>query len=263
MIDLHNHILPSVDDGAADIEESVEIARQFASEGVSLIAATPHLDPEHGGGPAAEVVRGLVTQVQTAVDAAGIELKIVPGQEIFLTPELPDLLEQGVAQSLGDGKAVLVELFLGAGERPLYLDDTLFRLQLAGHFPVLAHPERYPFMQRHPELAEPLVNRGVVLQLTAPSLLGLYGAQVRQTAERLLLRGLYCVGASDRHHPGRERSLADMHARIADLTDASTADLLLRTNPGRVLEGLEPERPAPGPAGERSVLGRILGRQGA
>src|SRR5437868_4891339 len=148
MIDLHNHILPGVDDGAADLEESVEIARQFVSEGVTRVAATPHLNPERGTGLQAPDVRQKVEELQRTLAERGIDLLVVPGNELLLTPDAPQLLAQGVASSLGAGKTVLVELSLWAERPPLYLEDTLFRLEVAGYRPVLAHPERYPFAQR-------------------------------------------------------------------------------------------------------------------
>jgi protein-tyrosine phosphatase len=259
MIDLHCHILPAVDDGAADIEESLAIARQLASEGVTRVAATPHLDPENHRGVSAERVRELVSQLREKVRDAGIAIDIVPGHEIFLTPEVPDLLSQGAAQSLAGGRAVLVELSFFAEERPLFLDDTLFRLQLEGFRPILAHPERYPFVRRDPSVLEPLVSRGVVMQLTAQSLSGLQGPQVRKTAEVLLRKGLYQVASSDRHHPGPDRSLAEMHSRIEEIADTATAEMLLSINPQRLLDDLEPEAPLPVEAEQLSFLGRIFG----
>jgi hypothetical protein len=79
-------------------------------------------------------------------------------------------------------------------------------------------------------------------------------------AERLLRRGSYGLGSSDRHHPGAERSLADMYSRVAELTDEQTADLLLRENPERLLDGVEPLRPAVLVADDRSFLERLMGR---
>jgi protein-tyrosine phosphatase len=244
MIDLHNHILPGLDDGAVDLPESVEIARQFVSEGVIRIAATPHIDPERGNGAPTALVLRTVSDVRDAVARAGVSLDIVPGNELYLVPQAAELLLAGEVLPLGGGRYVLVELSLIVGERPLYLDDTVFALQRAGYAVILAHPERYAFVQRDTTKLDELVHRGVALQVTAPSLLGEYGQRIRRTAERLLKRGSYSLASSDRHHPGPTRSLADTHDRIAKLTDTDTADLLVRDNPARVLDDLplhEPE----------------------
>ena len=237
MIDLHNHILPGIDDGAGDLDESLEIARQFVSEGVARVVATPHRDPERQSGIDGPAVRDAVAALQRALDDAGIDLEVLPGQEIYLTPDLPELLEGGSAIPLAGTRAVLVEVSLLAGQAPLFLEESIFRLQLAGYRPVLAHPERYPFVQRNVAALEPIVARGIVLQLTAPALLGDYGPKVRGTAQELLRLGWYALAGSDRHHPGPRRSLADLRDRLGEVGRTELADLLLRDNPERLLAG--------------------------
>jgi protein-tyrosine phosphatase len=235
VIDLHNHILPALDDGAADIAESMEIARQFVAEGVSAIAATPHLNPTAQMPVDRRMVEQRLALVCGALDREGIPLEVVRGNEVYLVPEVMPLLKRGRVCSLGESSAILVELPFEV--RPLYLDDLVFQIQLAGHNLILAHPERYRFVQRDPLSLRPLVDRDVALQVTAPALLGEYGGTARQTAETLLQEGLVALGASDRHHPGPERSLKLMYDRIATLTDEGLADLILRENPRRVLAG--------------------------
>jgi protein-tyrosine phosphatase len=261
MIDLHNHILPGVDDGAADLKESVDIARQFVAEGVVRIAATPHLDPERGNGAPAGILREKVAQVRRAVDDAGLNLDVLPGHELYLTPSAPDLLRAGNVFSLGDGHFVLVELSLVSGQRPLYLDDTIFRLQLDGYSVIIAHPERYGFVQRDVGALDGLVGRGVALQATAPALLGEYGGGIRRTAERLLRRGSYSLASSDRHHPGAARSLAQTHERIRSLINIDTADLLLCANPARVLDNRPLQEAEVDPDERSSFFSRLFSRR--
>lgn len=235
VIDLHNHILPGLDDGAADIAESLEIARQFVSEGVTAVAATPHLNPVAEARVERRMVERALQQVQEAVAREGIALEITGGHEVYLVPEVLPLLEEEQVVPLGGTKTLLVELPFEV--RPLYLDDLVFQIQLMGYSLILAHPERYRYVQREPTSLAPLVERGVTLQVTAPALLGEYGATVRQTAETLLQAGLVALAGSDRHHPGQLRSLALARERITALTDESLADLTLTENPRRILQG--------------------------
>lgn len=258
MIDSHNHILWGVDDGAVDIAESLEIARQFVSEGVTRVAATPHFNAEVGGGPDRAEVETRARQMQSALDEAGISLAVEPGSEIYLTPEVATLIDERRATPLAGGVSVLVECPFD--QRPLHLEDTLFHLQLVGYQPVLAHPERYSFVQDDVGSIGEIVRRGVVMQLTAPSLLGEYGPRVRRTAEKLLRQGVYNLAASDRHHPGPARSLEQLHDRLSKMTTTGVADLLLCTNPERVLAGrppLEVEYRAPE---RRSLVERLFRR---
>lgn len=250
MIDLHNHILPGLDDGAANLEESLEIARQFVSEGVTQVAATPHRNIEKDEGITAQAARAKVRGVQAALDQAEVPLRLLPGSELLLIPQSASLLQNGTVACLGDSKTVLVELHLTSATPPLYMEEALFDLQLAGYQPVLAHPERYPFVQRNHQALDDLAARGVVLQLTAPGLLGDYGVSCRRTAERLLRGGLYAVAASDRHHPGPDRSLLATYDRISHLVGADQGTLLLVTNPGKLLRDeavLLPPRQEPMP----------------
>lgn len=257
MIDLHNHILPGVDDGATSLEESLDIAGQFLSEGVRTVVATPHLDPLRGNGVAPSVVGEKVETLTIALREAGIPLEVLPGQEIFLVPEVPDLLSAGRARTLADSGYVLVEVDFN--QRPLYLEDTLFRLQSDGVQPILAHPERYLYLQRSPELVDNLLSRGIALQLTAPAILGEYGPAVRRYATHLLRYGAYSLLSSDRHHPGAQRSLAAARQRIAQVAGDEVAGILCDRNPKRVLAGAQIEPAVPPPASGPS-LRRILGR---
>jgi len=234
MIDLHNHILSGLDDGAADIDESLAIARQFVSEGVVRIAATPHFNSLNPEPPVeASEIRARVSELCAALREQGIELDVVPGQEIFLPPDLPTLLAEGTAQTLGGSRTVLVEIPFD--RKPLYFDATIFRLQSNGYRIILAHPERYAFVRRDPDQAVEIADRGVLLQLTAPALLGEYGHGVKRTAEKILRAGAYSLASSDRHHPGARRSLAAVRRRISAIGGEALAELLLTGNPARVL----------------------------
>lgn len=259
LIDLHNHILPGLDDGAADLSESLAMARQFVSEGVTTIAATPHLDPLNGRGTPAAAVRDGVRQLAVALEEVGISLAVLPGNEIFLTPDVPDLLRNGVAAPIASGPWVVVELPFN--HRPPYLEDALFRIEAAGFRPILAHPERYSFVQADIGILDEFVERGLVLQLTAPALLGEYSTSTRRAAEALLLRGSYALASSDRHHAGSGRSLAAMRQRIIELRDEQTADLLLSRNPAQVISGSDVTRPAPASPIYRSRWSHLLGRE--
>ncbi|GAC1325198.1 MAG: hypothetical protein NVS2B16_20700 [Chloroflexota bacterium] len=258
VIDLHNHILPGIDDGAADLDEALAIARQFAAEGVTQIAATPHFNTRDSRRPRGPAVREMVAALQHALQDQGIALTIVTGNEIFLSPDVPEMLSSGAALPLGDGNAVLVECSFD--HRPLYLDDILFRLQLLGYQPVLVHPERYRFVQSNVESLESLVDRGIVLQLTAPSLLGEYGGAIQRTAEMLLRRGWYGCAASDRHHPGAARSLLSLHQLLTRMAHTELADLLLTVNPQRLLSRAAIERPRPTRDARQGRLSRFLSR---
>lgn len=242
--DLHLHLIPNVDDGPQSDEESIELARVIVSSGVTEVAVTPHFNawnPEMLSSKAEVDER--VAALRSTLTEADVSLVVHSGAEHFLTPDLLELVRAGDAPTLGPGPYILVELPFDS--RPLYADDVLYQLQLAGLDPVLAHPERYSWVQTDPGAVEPLVARGVVLQLTAGSLAGQYGGRIKRTAEQLLSRGHYSLVGSDLHRPGQPRLLSDMARSVMEFAGIDVARVLFQENAGRVLRG-EPLLSVPG-----------------
>ena len=174
VIDLHCHILPGIDYGAATMEESVAMARIAYDDGVRTIVATPHVSHDFPTDPSE--IAGRVEEVNAALRAAGVEVQVVGGAEVALT-RLAELDRPAVELAcIGSGSYLLVE------SPYQYMPDSLERLvfdaQVAGFRPVLAHPERSGcFYQRVPRLRA-LVERGVLTSITAASVAGRYGKQV-------------------------------------------------------------------------------------
>lgn len=243
-IDLHLHLIPNVDDGPKSEEETVELAKALVDDGVRRTAVTPHFNcwnPDLI--PTASVLAQKVEELRRLLSDADVALEVLPGAEHFLTPELVDLVRRGEAPSLAAGPYILVELPFH--ERPLYADEILYQIGLAGLSPVLAHPERYSWVQTDPTATLGMVDRGIVLQCTAAGLSGYYGSRVKKTAETLLYRGAYGVVGSDLHHPGQSRLLSQMEATVVEIGGADVAQVLFVENPERVLAG-EPLLPVPG-----------------
>ncbi|MEA2154073.1 MAG: protein-tyrosine phosphatase, partial [Solirubrobacteraceae bacterium] len=175
MIDLHCHPLPGVDDGPASTEESLALLRGAAAAGTRTIVATPHVSAEFPG-TRAEAVGEAVRALQAAADAAGIDVRLLAGAEVELLHR--EMLQAGELPRLrlGDGPYALVELPFTA--------TAAFAESLLAHYDdvqpaVLAHPERCRAFHDDPDLAGRLVDRGLLVQLTAGSIAGDYGATVR------------------------------------------------------------------------------------
>jgi len=198
LIDLHSHVLPGLDDGAADLDEAVSICRAAVADGIRVLAGTPHVRDDYPTTP---------EQMETALGAlraaVGDELRLVPGGELDLAQlERPreELLRFALA---GNPRYLLVETpYFGW---PLDIGDRLFALLAAGITPVLAHPERNAEVQQRPELLEPLVASGVLVQLTAGAVDGTLGRRSHDSAFVLLELGLAHLIASDGHAPAVRR----------------------------------------------------------
>ncbi len=198
MIDLHSHVLPAIDDGVTTLAASLELLRSAHADGISRIAATPHVRDDYPTSP--EDMERLVDEVNAAARAEGIEVEVLPGAELDLAfaAELDD--ETLRRFGLGGNPSVLLLEFPYVGW-PLGLPDLVFTLQLRGFRVVIAHPERNTEVQDDPERLRPLVDAGAVVQVTAASLDGRLGARSRSTGMRLVESALAHLIASDAHAP--------------------------------------------------------------
>ena len=237
MYDLHAHILPGVDDGAKTIKDAIEMARVAAQQGTRAILATPHrkdvtenLSIEHVG--------DLLDEVTARLRSEGIDLSVLLGMENHLDTELPYETAAGRALSMNGTKYILVEMpFFG---RPKLIEDPLARIQSDGLVPVLAHPERIEAFQKDPLLLASFVERGMLSQITAGSLLGHFGAWTRDFTNELLRRRLAHVIASDTHTPTGPRSpmLRPGVEAAAKIVGQRRAQAMVEDTPKAILDGL-------------------------
>jgi protein-tyrosine phosphatase len=249
VIDLHSHVLPGVDDGVRTLGASLELLRAAHDDGIERIAATPHVREDYP--TTAREMELRVAEVCGAAREAAIPVEVLTGGELDL--EFAARLEDDELRrfGLGGNPALLLLEFPYLGW-PLQLADLVFDLQLRGFRVVLAHPERNADVQLDPERLRPLVDSGVIVQLTAASLDGRLGGAPRSAARRLLDGRLAHLVASDAHAPD-VRSVG-LSGAAAAAGDASLARWLTRDVPEALLAG------APLPGRPESPRRRLLRR---
>ena len=196
MFDIHTHILPGIDDGPKSLEESLAAIAALVSEGVRGIVATPHFNDQFPHVPAFEVQQR-VAQLQREVDRQGIAVQLWAGHEVLFDTTVEAALATGQAGSINQGPYVLVEL--PTYEFPMTLPMVLGQLRTRGYIPVIAHVERYKPTQRDPNVLLPLIEAGMLLQITVSSFTGKFGKTAQQTAETLMHRNMAHVLATDAH----------------------------------------------------------------
>jgi protein-tyrosine phosphatase len=240
VIDLHSHVLPGVDDGARTLEDSRELARRAAAEGITAIAATPHVRADYP--TTVDRMEEGVASLRADFAEQKIPVEILHGGEIDLNAMASltedDLRRFTIAQT---GRYLLVE-FPYRGW-PHGLEQRLFDLALAGITPIIAHPERNSSVQAEPGRLASIVERGGLVQITAASLDGRIGRRSRKAAEDLIARGHAHLLASDAHTPEvREVGLA---GAVEALGDEGMARYLTEVVPAAIVagDGL-PARPA-------------------
>ena len=260
MIDLHSHILAGIDDGAADLDESLAMARLAVADGIEVLAATPHADVHR---PRSEVA-ARVGELQAELDAQGVPLRLLPGVEIALTPDVPARLADRTLPTLAGSRYALIELPFNV--LPPHVGQVLFDVQMAGFTPVMAHVERYRYVQDAPERLREWADRGVVLQVNASSLRGDFGAGPRRAAETVVRGAWPAVLASDSHDSRRRRpELAFARALVEALAGPARVAELLDTGPAAIVANQPFPTPAPrsashGPDRPPGPLGRLLRR---
>jgi protein-tyrosine phosphatase len=234
LIDLHSHVLPGIDDGADDLDEAVAICEAAAADGIEVIAGTPHVRHDYPTTP--ERMEAALAELQAAV---GERIRVVSGGELDLD-ELGRPAEELARFGLGGSRALLVETpYVGW---PLDLAERLFALQVAGFATVLAHPERNRDVQARPELLEPIVAGGTLVQLTAASVDGRLGRASRACSVALLERGHAHLVASDAHAP--DVRAVGLSGAVEAIGDPELARWLTVGVPRAILDGAPiPPRP--------------------
>lgn len=261
MIDLHSHLLPGIDDGAPDLEHALELARAAADQGTRVLAATPHLRADFPDVHADELA-SRCDEVRAAIEEEGIELEVVQGGEAGVMWAVNASDDDLRAGSYGArGTDLLVETPYGP------LNDTfeqlLFTLPDRGYRLLLAHPENNPTFQRSPERLHELVDRGVLLQVTARSLIRADRRKgPRPLAEALVRGGHAHVLASDAHSGRQLRppALGAGAEAATELVGPERARWLVEDAPAAVLAGEPLPEPPPIPVERSKRSGGLLSR---
>lgn len=236
------------------------MARAAVADGIAALAATPHAGPHRPQPNLAE----RVAELQAALDAHEIALRLLVGAEIALSPDVTARLSDRTLPTLAGSRYALVELPFNL--LPPNVDQTLYEMQLAGFTPVMAHVERYRFVHGSPERLAEWAERGVILQLNAGSLRGDFGSSPRRVAEEVVGNDWPAILASDAHDSRRRKpQLAFARALAIGLADEARAAELLDAGPAAIASNLPFPTPAPrSPAGALvdgpGPLGRLLRR---
>lgn len=236
MIDIHSHVLPGLDDGSRDIYETIEMLTMAAEAGVTDMVATPHCNIQ-GTFENYYSQHYLQTfrEVEKAIHKLGLQIRLYPGAEVFVTEDLPDLIAGGKILTLNGGHYMLLEFdFYDSLE---FANDMLEKISKMGIRPVIAHPERYFFVQQKPRIAYEWYEKGYVLQCNKGSFTGRFGKHCLKMANELIDRKLVSVIASDAHSSyHRTPVMTDAYEELLDGIDASYLELLFEENPRRILK---------------------------
>ena len=215
MIDLHFHCLPGIDDGAADWDEAVALCRLAAAQGTETIVATPHVLRD----PWLNEDRGARDSLLAELNRRlGGTPEVLPGAEVWYSSDLVELVEKGDAGPLVGLNGSMCLLVETSPLHPVAAVEAAFHeLLVMGRVPILAHPERNPVFWREPDRLRRWAERGVLLQITAGSILGDFGRQAMEFSEWMLDASLVHLVASDAHNlVARPPRLAEAREKLRE-----------------------------------------------
>lgn len=237
MIDIHSHILFDVDDGASGIEESLALARFYKEAGYRQVVATPHaaVDSFPVKNHAMSIRVG-VNRLNRQLRKNRVAVKILPGMEVGLDPQLPMMVVQEQILTLADSNYLLVETPFQ--QLPLNWWEIVSLLAASGIVVIFAHPERCAQLADHPELLDQMALAGVKFQVNWDSFLGAYGSQVAKVARLMARKGFIHCLATDSHDLKTRNAgnVSEISARLIGWIGANNLKRIAMENPRRVLQ---------------------------
>ena len=243
MIDFHTHILPNIDDGSRSIEETFNLIKEAKNVGFEAIISTSHYIEEYyeTNTPEREV---WINAIYENLQAKNIDINLYLGNEIYLSENIIKLLEEGKASTINDTSYVLFEMPLNA--EPMNLYDIIYEIMQYKLVPILAHPERYSFVQKEPELIYDLIEKGVLMQANFGSILGIYGEKAQIIVKKFFESNMIHFLGTDVH---RQNSIypkvPEALAQITKIIGVQKVDELTKINPRLVLHNKKIEIDTP------------------
>jgi tyrosine-protein phosphatase YwqE len=203
---MHSHLLPGIDDGSPDLQTSLQLIRGMTALGYSKLITTPHIMWDMYKNTR-ETILNKLDKLREAVHAEGIAVEINAGAEYFLDDYVAGLLKNNEPLLTISGRMVLVEFSLA--HPSMSLKEILFEMQMQDYQPVIAHPERYMYLQQNKEFYEELKDIGCLFQLNMLSLSNHYGKSVHELAQYLIKKGYYDLVGTDLHHTRHLEALSN------------------------------------------------------
>ena len=199
MIDVHCHLLNEVDDGCRDAIESLTNIKLAEEAGFTDIILTPHYIENYYENDYTSI-KPQIAELQSKVYDNNILVKLHQGNEVYISENIGEMIENNVVSKLARSRYVLFELPLKT--KVLNLDNIISQIKTAGCVPILAHPERYTFIQKNPNEVAKIISKGVLIQSNYGSILGQYGKDAQKTIIKMLKNNMIHFLGTDTHRQG-------------------------------------------------------------
>lgn len=237
MVDMHSHILPGVDDGSRDSEETYKMLTEAYDAGFTKVISTSHYylgyyeEDEN-------TRKAYIDTINNKLQGMQCNLQICIGSEIFITNEIVNLLKEQKASSINGTKYVLFETAFGL--KPQNLKDVIYSLMSNNYIPIIAHPERYSYVQKNPNVLLELIDLGVLFQSNFGSIIGQYGKEAKKTVKLLLKNNFIHFLGTDAHRKNTiYTAIPQALESLKEIISEEELEELTTINPNLVLENKE------------------------
>ena len=215
LVDIHCHILPGIDDGSKDWETSIKLDHAAVKDGITHAVVTPHTLNGRYLNHKKDVIK-LTAEYQKRLKDENIPLTVFPGQEVRISGDLPQALDDDDILFLDeDGRYMLLEF--SSDDVPSYAKDMIFKIMQRGITPIIVHPERNSRILKEPVILQELIEQGCLVQITASSYIGTFGKDIEEMSRRFIEAGQCSCFASDAHDlPTRQYEYSEALEKLSN-----------------------------------------------
>lgn len=248
MIDIHTHIIPGIDDGAKEIKDTIILLKEAKEAGFDTVITTPHYIAGNYETTPGEV-ETILEKIKLILQKEKIEVKLCMGNEVYITNNMDEMIQKKEISTLNNSRYLLFELPMNS--KILNLDNLIFNLLSINIVPIIAHPERYSYVQKNPNLLLEWIEKGVLFQGNLGSFAGNYGKKAQKTMIKLLKHEMIHFLASDVHRKNTiYLQTNNILGKLAKLIGEEKVNTLMNQNPEKIINDEEIQVTLPTPIKE-------------
>ena len=233
MVDIHSHLIPNIDDGSGSIEETVAMLNEAKQAGFTDIILTSHyMEKAYENKP--EIIELWTEQLKKIVNNENLDINLYTGNELYISDNIEELIRNKQVLTLANSMYLLMELPLNSYVQ--YVGDAIFTLRAMHITPIIAHPERYSYVQDNIDFVQVLINQGCLIQCNYASIIGVYGRKAEKTVKKLLKMDLVHFLGSDCHKPNTiYKKMPKIIAELKKVTTEEQLNCLTTEDPKKIL----------------------------
>lgn len=241
-IDIHSHILYGIDDGSKSLEESINIIKEHIKMGFTDIVVTPHYIENSKYKTNNIDKENILNNLKKELKKQNIKINLYLGNEVFINNNIEELIKKQEIAKINNSKYLLIEFPMN--EKPNDINNIIYELKIKGITPIIAHPERYDYVEKNPNLVLEWIEEGALLQSNYGSIIGIYGSGPQKTIKKLLKKDLIDFLATDIHYPNNKiyLNIDKIRKKIKKTTGEERFIELTNINPKKIIENKEISR---------------------